>query len=263
MITYNYQTFGKRENQPLLFLHGFIGSSSDWDTICNTLKNSYYCISIDLPGHGATTVTDDNDYTMENTANAVIELLDKLNITTANLCGYSMGGRLAFYLAVHHSDRFDKIVIESSSPGLKTEQERKDRRTKDSLIINRLQMQPFESFLNDWYEIPLFKTLDKQSDKFKSLFQKRLNNDPNKLALSLKYCGTGSQPPFWDDLDKIKADLLLITGSLDKKYNITAEEIILKQPKFQRAVIDGAGHNVHLELETEYINVIKEFLDKK
>ena len=43
---------GKPENPALVFLHGFLGNVNDWDETIQHLKDDYYCICLDLPGHG-------------------------------------------------------------------------------------------------------------------------------------------------------------------------------------------------------------------
>ena len=43
---------GKKENPTLVFLHGFLGNVDDWTETISYLKENYYCICVDLPGHG-------------------------------------------------------------------------------------------------------------------------------------------------------------------------------------------------------------------
>lgn len=52
-------------------------------------------------------------------AAGIVAGLDVAGIERMSLAGYSMGGRLALYLAIH-SDRFSRLVIESASPGMET-----------------------------------------------------------------------------------------------------------------------------------------------
>lgn len=262
MIQFHYQTYGEKEHFPILFLHGFMGVSDDWQSVVAALQTDYHCLVLDLPGHGQTDVSESEDYRMEKTAEAIIYLLDSFMIPKCHLCSYSMGGRIAFYLAIHYPDRFDKMIIESGTPGLKTEAEQSERRLRDSFLSKRLRIEPFDQFLNDWYEMPFFQSFDKSSETFKSMVQRRLQNDPKKLSLSLRYIGTGSQPSLWMKLDSIESDMLLITGSLDDKYCRIGHDILTLQPKIRHTVIDGAGHNVHVEKEKEFINEIRGFLNR-
>jgi 2-succinyl-6-hydroxy-2,4-cyclohexadiene-1-carboxylate synthase len=118
---FHYTVHGQRELPVVLFLHGFMGNSADFDTVMTCLANQFCCLAVDLPGHGNTIVEgEDTLYTMPQTANAIVSWLNHLNIPQCFLVGYSMGGRLALYLALHFPQRFPKVVLESASPGLRT-----------------------------------------------------------------------------------------------------------------------------------------------
>lgn len=124
----NYQfhySFTGNSNKPLIvFLHGFMGNIHEFDEAISLLYDEFYYLTIDLPGHGKTQVLgSDECYTMANTAQALINLLDQLKISQCFLVGYSMGGRLALYLTLHFPERFPQVVLESASPGLQTESE--------------------------------------------------------------------------------------------------------------------------------------------
>jgi 2-succinyl-6-hydroxy-2,4-cyclohexadiene-1-carboxylate synthase len=104
-----------------------------------------------------------------------------------------MGGRLALYMTLHFPERFEKVVLESASPGLKTEKERSHRLQADLQLAQKLENSNIKDFLLNWYEIPLFKSL-KNSPNFDKLIETRLANNPLELAKSLRNMGTGNQP---------------------------------------------------------------------
>ena len=260
MIEFKYKTYGDKNTKPLLLLHGFMGESADYDSLASKLQNTFYCIVIDLPGHGQTKSSDDADYTIEKTSDAVIGLLQKLQINKPHLYGYSMGGRIAFYLLTHYPNVFDKSIIESSSPGLKTEDEKKERKQKDLLLVKRMRMQSLKLFLQDWYNLELFSTIDKQSESFQTMLTQKSKNNIAKLALSLQYAGTGVMPSLWDMLESIQTDVLLITGAFDNKYKNIAQEITTKHSNFTHQIIDDASHNVHFEYEDKCCEKIRDFM---
>ena len=133
---FNYSFKVNKEKPIIIFLHGFMGNIHEFDEAIKLLFNDFSYLTIDLPGHGKTQVLgDDECYTMASTAQAIISLLDKLNINQCYLIGYSMGGRLALYLTLHFPQRFIKVVLESASPGLATEIKRLARIKSDAQII--------------------------------------------------------------------------------------------------------------------------------
>ncbi len=129
---FSYYLQGSKKLPPILFFHGFMGNKDVFADTISLLSDQFYCLAIDLPGHGNTIIKGgDECYQMDNTALALVEWLDKLTIDQCFLVGYSMGGRLALYLACFFPERFPKVVLESSSPGLKTRREREERREGD------------------------------------------------------------------------------------------------------------------------------------
>ena len=260
MIKFNYKTFGNIENQPILFLHGFMGDSNDWDSFAEKFSTKFYCIALDLCGHGNTECDEFQDYTFEKTSQAIISLLDELKIQKTHVIGYSMGGRFGFYLITHYQKYFSKAILESASPGLKSKEEKIEREQKDMMLARRMHMQPFEQFLDDFYNMDIFISMDKSSEKYKSMLKHKSENNIEQLALSLKYAGTGVMPSVWDKLPTIETDTLLITGSLDTKYSQLAKEIKKTNSKISYEIIDQASHNVHFEQEEKFFNIVLKFL---
>jgi 2-succinyl-6-hydroxy-2,4-cyclohexadiene-1-carboxylate synthase len=260
VIEFNVKKYGDPSNPPAVFLHGFMGSADDWQDVINSITDNYYCLAFDLPGHGLTKVKSIDEYKIQTCAQQLVEWLE-LNIKNKfDLCGYSMGGRLALYMAVNYSDRIKKVIIESASPGLKTKEERQNRIQIDNLRAKRILMESLDQFLDDWYELPLFDNINKESDDYKSMIERRLKNNPILLAKSLLHMGTGNQPSLWDQFDKIKSQLLLIVGEKDDKFKMIAGEIADNCYNAKMKIIPDSGHTVHLENKDTYIKEIIDFL---
>ncbi len=77
----------------------------------------------------------------------MLGLLDDLGVERPVIAGYSMGGRLALYLALRHPDRCAGLFLESASPGLEDAGERAARRAADGEMATRLE-DDFEGFLH-------------------------------------------------------------------------------------------------------------------
>ncbi|NEO28745.1 MAG: 2-succinyl-6-hydroxy-2,4-cyclohexadiene-1-carboxylate synthase, partial [Kamptonema sp. SIO4C4] len=180
-------------------------------------------------------------------------------ITQSYLVGYSMGGRIALYLALHFPQYFPKVILESASPGLATAAEREKRRNRDEQLAQQLETIPFADFLTRWYNNPLFASL-KPHPQFSSMYQRRLNNSPSHLAYSLRYCGTGVQPSLWDKLSQLSQPLLLLVGEQDQKFLGINQKISQHCPTAQLQVIKNCGHNIHLETLHSFSYTVQQFL---
>ncbi len=243
----------------ILFLHGFLGSGEEWEEIISHLSGSFRCLAVDLPGHGRSASLDRRrSWSMENTAKAVIALLQRLGIEKCFSAGYSMGGRLALFLTLTYPQYFAKAILESASPGLKTAPERRERIARDEQLARRLETEDFREFLHGWYRQPLFQTLA-QHPRFAEIFQHRLQNDPRGLAKSLREMGTGAQPSLWEQLPGNKIPLLLVVGEKDAKFRSIAAEMAKLCPAIQIETVAGCGHNVHMENEGVFAEALIKF----
>lgn len=255
-----YTVQGSPQNPSLLLLHGFMGSKEDFQEGVEILAEQFYCITVDLPGHGQTEVLGgDQYYQMPQVCHGLIEFLKQLGKTPCFLTGYSMGGRLALYLALKFPDYFQKVILESGSPGLKTEAERIDRREKDEQLALQLETNDLNLFVQGWYHQPLFHSL-KKHHKFNHVLQSRLKNNPLELAKSLRYLGTGNQPSLWEELPQNQIPVLLLVGQADSKYIEINQEMANLCPAMIPNIIPHSGHNIHLENVSAWVNAILEFL---
>jgi 2-succinyl-6-hydroxy-2,4-cyclohexadiene-1-carboxylate synthase len=224
-----------------------MGSSEDYCHVIELLRSQYYCIAIDLPGHGKTKVTsDDRAYDFTLTANGIIQLLDCLGIDRTAITGYSFGGRLALYLALAYPDRFDKVMLESTSPGLKTAPERNARILHDAQIIYQLETEHFSDFVMNWYRQKLFTGID-TNPNFPSLLDRRMSNKPNNLAKSLRYAGLATQPYLGDKLKIHPRPILLLVGALDLKFLSIAQTLTQTSPHITLKIIPHCSHNIHFQ----------------
>ncbi len=160
----NHEVSGDHRSPAVLFLHGFMGSSADWREIMTVIGDQTFRIAVDLPGHGASLGLPPDTYTIEGATRAVIRTMDGLEVTRPVVAGYSMGGRLALYLALRYQERCTGLFLESASPGLESAGERAARRAADESKAERLESQDFETFLQNWYGQSLFAPLARDED---------------------------------------------------------------------------------------------------
>jgi 2-succinyl-6-hydroxy-2,4-cyclohexadiene-1-carboxylate synthase len=258
----SYEVSGDRLSPAILFLHGFMGSSADWREAMAALGDRTFRSAVDLPGHGASLGMPQETYTIEGATRAVIRTLDGLEVVRPVVAGYSMGGRLALYLALRYPERCAGLFLESASPGLESSSERAARRAADESKAKRLESGDLEAFLRDWHLQPLFASLARDEQLLRRTVQARLRNDPGELARSLRSIGAGSQPSLWGELEGLGVPVLAVAGGLDEKYVHVLSRMASINPQLEPAVIPGAGHNVHDEAPAEYVALLGGFVDR-
>lgn len=268
-----YYAEGDPSHPAILFLHGFMGDCHEFKQAIAGLSKRFYCVAIDLMGHGQTHLIDqapqdavivtkqEHYYTIQASAYLVIKILDFLRLDCCFLIGYSMGGRLALYLTIHFPQYFHKTVLESASAGLRTDAERSDRLVKDQQLAAKLESGDFRQFLENWYQQPIFASLRSHPD-FPELLEQRLNNSPSQLAKSLRNLSTGMQPSLWEDLPKIETPLLLLAGELDPKFVKINQQMEQLTKCSQLEIVPNCGHNIHFESPELFVEKIQAFLSK-
>lgn len=257
---------------PVLLLHGFTGSAEAWgqELLAKLAATGRRVVAVDLLGHGGSDVpAEPPRYAMERQLDDLEEVLDALRLERAAWVGYSMGARLALGGAVRRPRRVAALVLESGSPGLALEDDRRARRAADEALAARLEglgakgadAEGMARFVDDWMAQPLFETQRGLPEELRRRERaRRLEADPRGLAGTLRGLGTGSQPSLWERLGEVEVPVLLLTGRLDEKFEAIADRMAARLPAAVRASIPDAGHAVHLERPRAWLERVSGFL---
>ncbi|MGQ0616982.1 MAG: bifunctional 3-oxoadipate enol-lactonase/4-carboxymuconolactone decarboxylase PcaDC [Acidimicrobiia bacterium] len=101
---------------PLLVLLGSLGTTGAmWGPQLPALSAHFRVVCPEHRGHGGTAAPPGR-YTMADLGVDVLDLLDHLGADRASLCGISLGGVVSMWVAVHHADRVDRLVLSSTAP---------------------------------------------------------------------------------------------------------------------------------------------------
>lgn len=254
---YAYEVYG--QGQPLVALHGFTGSMKTWHSLIDHWKESFRVILIDLPGHGKTTVS--SPRSIEQCCEELKALLKYLNLTAVHLLGYSMGGRTALSFALYYPEMIHTLILESSSPGLKSEDEQLWRKEQDEQLASRLESEGIISFVDYWESIPLFETQQRLPKNIQQVIRnERLEQSPSGLAGSLRKMGTGSQPSWWKSLSHFQQPVLLLVGQLDEKFVLINQQMKTKLKNSQLKIVSNVGHAIHVEQSENFGKMVEEFI---
>ena len=104
----------KGEGKTIIFLHGFLENKGMWDFFTAHFSKSYRVITIDLLGHGDTGCLG-YIHTMEDMADAVHAVLQKIKVKKAAFIGHSMGGYVSLAMAELYPDTVEAVVLQNST----------------------------------------------------------------------------------------------------------------------------------------------------
>ncbi|CAN7713475.1 alpha/beta fold hydrolase [Mesorhizobium sp. LjNodule214] len=110
-LNYYYAIYGKGE--PLLLLHGGLGTTDMFAPILPKLAENRTVIAVDLQGHGRTALGD-RPFGLEAMGDDMAAIVKALGYDKVDVLGYSLGGGVAFRMAVQHPETVRRLVLVSA-----------------------------------------------------------------------------------------------------------------------------------------------------
>jgi 3-oxoadipate enol-lactonase len=104
----NHVIEGPADAPPLVFVNSLGADLSMWDPQAEALSDSFQVVRYDARGHGASPVPI-GPYSVADLGGDLIALLDRLEIERASLCGVSLGGATAAWVAAHAPERVERL----------------------------------------------------------------------------------------------------------------------------------------------------------
>lgn len=96
---------------PIVLIHGTSSSLHTWEGWVAALKGQRRVISMDLPGFGLTGPTQQQDYSNPAYTQFIFDLLETLKVQRFVVAGNSLGGEIAWQVAVAAPQRVDKLIL--------------------------------------------------------------------------------------------------------------------------------------------------------
>lgn len=262
-IFYEFADRGSRHT--LLLVHGFGGSSADWELFTAALPADQSYILFDLPGCGNSEKgADDSFYTFDGLGEVAAAVVQVCGVKSVVPCGYSAGGRLVYYITAHRMLAWQTAFVAiSTTPGIPVDADREERRIGDIGHAAMIGEHGIEAWAERWLSLDLFDGLKQMPEDFMKEYRKRrLQNDPEVLQNYLLFSGTGVMEPQQPLLRELDMPGLLISGGNDEKYAGIGSRVIRVNKRFKHFVIDGGWHTVYIEKPAETVKLIIDFLNE-
>jgi 2-succinyl-6-hydroxy-2,4-cyclohexadiene-1-carboxylate synthase len=185
---------------------------------------------------------------MDHAANELLATWDRLGLEKTHLAGYSLGGRLALWVAEAHPERLLSLLTIGAHAGIEGSG-RETRRSEDERLAGRIEKEGMEWFAADWASRPIFDSLARRRpDLVDSLRGMRLANDPAGLAAALRGMGAGATEPFWSRLERLQEiPATFVAGAEDAPYVQAAHRLAEAVSGGRVEIVAEAGHAAHLE----------------
>jgi len=110
----HFPVFTPSSHPPLLLLHGALGTRAQLRGLADALDIGHSLHLPEFEGHGATPLGPGSTLRVEQLAAQVLRYLDNASLDTVRLFGYSLGGYVGLWLALHHPQRVQRLVVLAS-----------------------------------------------------------------------------------------------------------------------------------------------------
>jgi pimeloyl-ACP methyl ester carboxylesterase len=107
----HYEAYGR--GQPVILLHGWLGSWGYWLRTMEVLRDQYRCYALDFWGFGDSGKRR-SSYQVDDFVGLVDQFMDRLGIESAPIVGHSMGGTVAISLALAKPERVRRVIVVGS-----------------------------------------------------------------------------------------------------------------------------------------------------
>ena len=200
---------------------GFLGQGSDWDIFKSNLSHEFELKTLDLFAPNILNTTNSNNFDFVNYLLQQIEFAAK-NYKRKIYLGYSFGGRLGLKLMQQKPDLFEHWVFVSTGVGLpeNDHSERALRLEHDNNWAQKISLENWTPFLNDWNAQSIFKGSQAEPERLASHY------DFTLLRHALLSQSLAVQPDFRTLVKEHKSKISWLVGKKDEKYLKMADEML-------------------------------------
>lgn len=240
--------------QTIICLHGIGGDDQSFLPQSETLSEHYRVIAWNMPGYRDSLKLESVSF--QTLADALKRLMDFLQLSQAHLIGQSIGGMIAQEFALRYPQQVSSLVLIATTSAFGG----KDDSFRQSFLKARLAPLDEGMSMRDLAEQSIHHIVG--ADCPNSVKQAAISSMANIHEASyrdiLKCLVTFNRRT---EFSRIHCPVCLISGSEDTNAPAnTMKRMSDKLPNSQYHDIQGAGHLVNLEKETEVNQIIKQFL---
>jgi pimeloyl-ACP methyl ester carboxylesterase len=237
---------------PVLLLHGLGSCKEDWSEQVPALQGEHLVVRYDQRGHGASALAKAT-FTMSDLAKDAAALIESLRLGPCHVVGLSLGGMVAFELALAAPDLVRSLVIVNSGPEVvaRTAGERWSLLARKVLTLVLPQR-----WMGALLARRLFPRADQKAMRERFVLRFAGNHKPSYLRTVSAILG-------WSvahRLDTLTQPTLVVSGDRDYTGVDRKMEYVRRMPRATLQVIADSGHATPIDQPEAFNRVVSEFL---
>ncbi|MFT5437556.1 MAG: pimeloyl-ACP methyl ester carboxylesterase [Saprospiraceae bacterium] len=268
-----YREAGRKDAPTLLLLHGYPTSSHMFRNLIAELSDSYHLIAPDYPGYGNSEQPPmaEFDYTFDNMALVVEDLLEQLDVDRYSIYLMDYGAPIGFRIAAKYPERVESLIVQNGNAyeeGLRDFWVPIKKYWNDYTVENG---EPLEGFhapdgLKWQYTHGVQNTEAISPDNWKIDLQHLTRQENAKIQLAMFYDYRTNVPlyPSWQEyFRKYQPPTLIVWGKNDYIFPAEGAHPYKRDLKNLEFHLLDTGHFALEEKGKEIANYIRNFLVKQ
>lgn len=259
-----HQILGTDQGPQLVFLHGLMGSGTNWRKITTRFQDAYHILLFDQRGHGRSFHPPDG-FAPENYAEDLKQILDELGWNSIILVGHSMGGRNALQFASRWPERVKCLVLEDIGP---------NSNPQGMARIQELLAQvptPYPSraaakkdLLEDFP-----RRVNDSTGTLAAFFYSNIQEQPDGSADwrfskngILSSLAAGRDRDLWAEFEGLQMPTLVMRG--EHSLDLSAEmfqDMLRRNPRVQGVTLARSGHWIHFDQPEKFAQELLRFFE--
>ena len=241
---------------PVVILHGLMGSCENWRSVRASLADRYRVICLDLPNHGRSSHVPVFD--LRTMGDDVVETLDAQGVGRAVVMGHSLGGKVAMQMASDHADRLRALVVVDISP-------RAIQPVHLFVLRACQQLDLAAATRRSELDASLAKFVPQRATRdflLKNVVRDEAGHFAWRVPLQAlidNYRTVSDAPP----LVAPYGEPALFVGGETSPFRLMADEALIRGwfPAARFVMIPGAGHLVHVDQPEAFVAQVRSFLE--
>jgi esterase len=248
-----HRDLGGSGEPPIVLLHGMLGSSRNWQVAGKELAASRRVFALDMRNHGLSPHSPEMTY--EAMVGDVLAWLDAQGISSAELVGHSMGGKVAMVIACRHPERVARLVVVDIAPkGYHSPAYRREYAAMNALDLETLRSRgeaenQMEAQVPEW-----------SMRKFLTTNLERLDGGGWRWVVNLPVLTASIAELERNPLgpgDRYLGPTLFVAGG-KSRYILPGDEAPIRGhfPAVRIETIAESGHNPHVEAREAFVSAV-------
>ncbi len=255
----NYISSG--QGSTVILIHGLFGNLDNLRGLGKILERNHQVVRVDVPNHGLSPHWQTMNYPL--LAEAIINLMDRLQIEQAHILGHSMGGKIAMATALGYPDRITSLIVADIAPVSYQHRHEKVFSGLENINLPNLKSR------SDALKQLLTSGLDKDTAQFllKNLSLTDMGFSWKMNLAGIKSCYINLSA-WHNDIEaetflQYRKPTLFIRGGDSNYISSEHKQAIINQfPQVQAKTIEGTGHWLHSQKPVIFNRIVTDFLTK-